>query len=52
MASSIVIRAALTPAEWRKMRKLSESTGISMGRLAADAIRAVHLDTGKHSVKA
>ena len=52
MANSIGIRVPLTQSEWRKLRRLSAQTGVPMGRLAADAIRAVHFDNDHHSKKA
>ena len=50
--NNIAIRVPFTQAEWRKLERLSKQTGISKGRLIADAARAVHFDNGNHSKKA
>lgn len=39
---SRVIRVGLTPAEYVRLQRLSETTGIPIPRLVADAVREQH----------
>lgn len=40
---SIPTRVHLTPEEWNELHEVKIRTGIPLGRLVADAVRAVHL---------
>lgn len=43
MKQSPQIRIGLSPAEYARLKRLSDQTGVSIARLTADAVRAVHL---------
>lgn len=41
MASTVLVRAKLTPAEWASIRKLAIDRNVPVSQLAADALRAL-----------
>lgn len=42
-AIRVSIRVPLHEHEWERLHELREETGLPIGRLVADAVRAVHL---------
>lgn len=41
MSNTVLVRTKLTPAEWKRIRKLALDRGVPVSELAADALRAV-----------